>query len=318
MQTSHGNKKIKARAVEIISLFTCLSLLVLALFLSLFFSDEISHATLSGLKLCSSVIIPSVFPFMIVADFLLYSVNFDTLSILGRAFERIFKVTRKALPAFALGVLCGFPLGVKCASELYLDGEISKEEAERLIGFCNNTGPAFLISGVGAGLRKSATDGLILYLCMLISAVLVGFLFSLGKPSPKLTENRARGRSFSLVRSISQAGLNTLTVCSFLTFFASICGLLRKLLTQSYPYLVLICILEVGNATSILSKTPLLSSDLSLILSAFAVSFSGLSVHLQAMSFLSSTDIRVGKYYIMKLCQGVLAALLCALMLFIL
>ena len=311
MQQSDLNKKIKARIPSFVSCLICISLILFALSLSLFFSDEISHATTSGLKLCAEVIIPSVFPFIIIADLLLYFVDFGRLRLTGYLFEKIFKISKNALPAFALGILCGFPLGVRCAAELYLSGSITKEEAERLIGFCNNTGPAFLISGVGAGLRGNAVDGIILYLCMLISALLVGFIFSLGKRLDTRSYENPPLRSFSLVRSISQAGVNTLTVCSFLTFFASICGLMRKFLSQSYPYLLLITMLEVGNATSILSKTPLLTPDFSLIACAFAVGFSGFSVHLQALSFLSSTDIRVGKYFIMKLLQGILSALLC-------
>jgi hypothetical protein len=210
--------------------------------------------------------------------------------------------------AFFLGILCGFPLGVKCAADLYSSGKITREEAERLIGFSNNTGPAFLVCGVGLGLRGSITEGIILYAVMVISGVVCGFLFSVGakavKNSSMQTDIYYR---FSITESIKNAGLNTLNICSYLTFFACICGLLYKFLGESYLYIIVIPFFEIGSATEILSKTALLGCAESLALCSFAIGFSGFSVHLQALSFLSATDIGTKKYFGMKLLQGLVS-----------
>ncbi len=291
----------------------------LVFFISLFASDKISHSVKSALSLCSGVIIPSVFPFMIVSDFLYAYMSFSSASIIGDVFERIFKINRVGIYPFVLGMLCGFPLGVKCTAELYRDGKLTRDEAERLIGFCNNTGPAFLVSGIGLGLRKNALDGLILYFVMVISAIITGVVFSL--KSKIVSEERCSftGASFSFTSSIKNAGVNTLHICSYLTFFACIVGMLRNTIGENYIYLSFIPFLEVGSATSILSKTKLLSSRLSLALSSFAVGFSGLSVHMQALSFISDTDIRTRKYFLMKLFEGIISftitLILCALLL---
>lgn len=277
---------------------------------SLFFSDKIAHSVRSALSLCSSVIIPSVFPFMVISDFLYVYTDFSRFKGIGDAFERIFGVSRAGLYPYVLGLLCGFPLGVKCASELYKSGKLSREEAERVIGFSNNTGPAFLVSGIGLGLRGSIKDGFLLYFVMVASSIIVGYLFS-SKGTPETPPDRMKAeKSFSLTASIKNAGINTLNVCSYLTFFACVVGLLRGAIGENYVYLSLIPFLEVGSATSILSKTKLLSPRLSLALSSFAVGFSGLSVHLQAISFLIGTDIRIKRYVLMKLLQGVLSFLI--------
>ncbi len=286
-----------------------LLMLILSLMLSLCFSDEISHAVLSGLSLCQRVIIPSVYPFMIIADLIAVTVDFSSLRLMGSVFERIFKISRAGMSAFFLGIICGFPLGVKHAHDLYINGKITKEELERLIGFSNNTGPAFLVSGIGLGLRGNIAEGILLYISMCLAAILVGALFGIGKSIGVEYESEERSTyTFSLTESIKSAGQNTLTVCSFLTFFSCLCGTMRKLLGQSYPYIFIISFLEVGNATSILSKTPLLGDLSSLVLSAFAVGFSGFSVHLQALSFLHGSNISTKKYFLMKLLQGIFAA----------
>ena len=275
--------------------------------LSLFLSDRISHSVKSALSLCANVIIPSVFPFIVMSDFLYAYTSFSSMEKIGDAFERIFKINRVGLYPFVLGLLCGFPLGVKCASELYRDGKLSRDEAERIIGFSNNTGPAFLVSGIGLGLRGSVKDGFLLYFVMVFSALIVGFIFSIGHIPRKVNGNYLVSKSFSFTSSIKNAGINTLNVCSYLTFFACIVGMLRSTIGENLLYLFLIPFLEVGSATSILSKTKLLTPGLSLALSSFAVGFSGLSVHLQALSFIADTDLSVKRYFLMKLLQGALS-----------
>lgn len=302
---SHS-QRLKRTVTEVFSY----AFILCALFASLFLSDEISHAVKSSLYLCATVIIPSVFPFIILSDILFHAVRFNTDGYIPRIFERIFKVGRAGIGAFMMGAVCGFPLGVKCAGELYRDGRISRADAEKLIGFSNNTGPAFIVSGIGLGLRGNITDGIILYAVMIASAVAVGIIFPSGKDGGNAPVCAAYNeRHFDLIDSIKNAALNTLYICAFLTFFSPVCTFLRLLLGECTLYLSLIPFIEVGSAASILSKTAVLSRAGSLALTAFAVCFSGFSVHLQAIAFIKDTDIRVGKYFLMKLSQGLIAAL---------
>ena len=130
-------------------LHTAISVLTVALslFATAQYSDKIAHSVRSALSLCANVIIPSVFPFMILSEFMYSFLSFGALNRAGAVFERLFKINRCGIYPFLLGLTCGFPLGVKCASDMYRGGLLTKGEAERLIGFCNNTGPAFLVSG---------------------------------------------------------------------------------------------------------------------------------------------------------------------------
>ena len=306
--TKQKNSDYINRIHAIKNAFICCMLIFTAFSLSVFLSDEISSSVKEAILLCANVIIPSVFPFMVISDFLYRVLDFTSLNCIGNLFERIFKIRRSGMYAFSLGILCGFPLGVKCAADLYSSGKITRNEAERLIGFSNNTGPAFLVCGIGLGLRGNIKDGIVLYAVMVISAVICGLLFSVGEKTSAISNTKTDIYCrFSITESIRQAGLNTLNICSYLTFFSCICGLLHKFLGECRLYMAIIPFLEIGSAASILSKTSLLGSMESLALSSFAIGFSGFSVHLQALSFLSGTDIRTGKYFIMKLLQGLIS-----------
>ena len=296
-----------------LSFLTPLLLILLCATLSVMFAKRISHSVQSALLLLSNVIIPSVFPFMILSDLLYAYLDFSSLKRINKAFHRLFGTNPLGLYPFVLGALCGFPLGVKCVRDIYVSGGRTKKEAELLIGFCNNTGPAFLIAGVGAGLRKSTADGIILYVSMLLSAICVGVIFAHRAPGEYCKQHIKPEYKYSLTASIKNAGLATLNVCSYLTFFACVVGILRGFIGESYPYLALIPFIEIGSASSILSKTLLLPKDISLLMTAFATGFSGISVHLQALSHLSGCDLSHKKYFMMKLMQGLICTLICFL-----
>lgn len=285
-------------------------MLSITLVLTFFLSDEISDSVRNALSLCAAVIIPSVFPFIIISELLYCFIDFSPMKKLCSMFERLFKINRAGLYPFALGILCGFPLGVKCAAELYTEGRISKDECERLIGFCNNTGPAFLVCGIGLGLRNNIYDGIALYAATVLSAILVGMIFSVGEASSQIDKGLYSRSSFSMTRSIKNAGIGCLNICSYLTFFSCIVGFIKAIFGKGLIYIFTVPFLEIGTATDILSKTELLGNISSLALTAFSVGFSGLSVHLQALSFLSDTDVRTGKYFVMKLIQGIIATAL--------
>jgi sporulation integral membrane protein YlbJ len=307
--TSQKNERGTA-AARIILPICSIALLSSVFVLSLLYPDKIAHSVRSGLELCHRVIVPSVFPFLVISDLLYRVCDFTSLNCIERFFEKFFKVNGSGFLPFALGCCCGFPLGVKCCVETYESGNISLDEAERLIGFCNNTGPAFVICGVGLGLRQDPIQGIVVYTSMIISAILVGVLFSIGKKPSCRYETKRNVTSFSLTNSIKNAGLGTVNICAYITFFACAVGLLRAFLGESLPYLFFICFIEIGSATSILSKTALISNLTSLAMTSFAIGFSGLSVHLQALSYLKGTDIKVSRYFMMKLLQGAVSAII--------
>ena len=161
------NKNISKRVYFIPQIL----IILLSFFISFNLSPLISDYVFLGLKLCAVSIIGSVFPFLILTDLIVSFSHFERIKPLRLLFEKLFKINGYALSAFLSGVLCGFPIGVKVSSDLYCRGTVSKDEFERLICFSNNTGPAFIISGIGVSMLGNLKTGVVLYFSMLISAI---------------------------------------------------------------------------------------------------------------------------------------------------
>ena len=149
--------------------------ILMLMLMLLLFSREVSSAMQGAIRLCMRIILPTLFPFMVLSDLLVQSIgDADAPAWLSRITHRLFRVPASALLPFLLGALCGFPIGVKNADALYREGRISAGEYANLLCFVNNTGPAFVIAAVGTGLFSSVRLGVLLYSVQLVSALMTG------------------------------------------------------------------------------------------------------------------------------------------------
>ena len=140
--------------------------------------SQAMEAARTGLALCGNVIIPSLFPFFVLSSLV---VELGMSRYLGRLLQPVmaplFRVNGSCAAALALGVVGGYPVGARTAISLYQNGQCSRTEAERLLAFCNNCGPAFILGVVGTGIFGSGRAGLLLYLGHIAASLLVGLLF---------------------------------------------------------------------------------------------------------------------------------------------
>ena len=153
------------------------------------------EAAKSGLALCYNVIIPSLFPFFVLSSLV---VELGLAGYLGRLLEGLmrplFHVSGACASAFALGFIGGYPVGAKTAISLYENGMCTKTEAERLLAFCNNSGPAFILGVVGAGVFASSRVGVLLYLAHAAASICIGILFRFYKAGPTARREERQSR----------------------------------------------------------------------------------------------------------------------------
>ena len=290
---------------------TFITLLIAGLFIVfLFLSGEISGYVISGLNLSVKVIVPSVFPFLLITDLFIGSVGTKSASFINRCFERLFNISGRGAVVFMCGILCGFPIGAKMSLELYTNGIISKCECERLMSFANNASPAYVIFVVGAALRDNIFEGIALYLITVVSAILTGLIIGINKNK---TDNAGfiTKQNYIFTKSVKQSTEICITICGFITTFAIICGLCKKFIKHNISLALLVSFLEIGNASVHLSELYNCDGFLSFALSSFSISFSGICVISQTASLIDSEyKISMLKHTGYKLLQGIISMLL--------
>ena len=124
------------------------------------------------------IILPTLFPFLVVTSLLLASGGLDLIArLFGGLFRRIFRVTKNGAFAVLAGFLCGYPMGAKVTADLLLAQKISSDEARYLLSFCNNTSPVFIINFIVW--KTFGEDSLLIptLLILIASPVLMSFIF---------------------------------------------------------------------------------------------------------------------------------------------
>lgn len=281
----------------------------------LFPENSIMYAK-SGMSLCYDVIIPSLFPFFVCSGLLIYSGFTKVLAkISGPVMRPLFNVGGPGSTALVLGVLSGYPLGAVTACQLYESGYLSKTETERLLAFCNNSGPLFILGAVGSAIYSSGKIGVVLYISHILATLLVGFLFRFyakdKHTAPAYTINQNEEGFSQVFSKVMANSINSiLTISGAVIFFAVISGIV----TAHLPFgdvakSIITGILELTGGTKAISRT-LLPITIKLALSAFVVGFAGLCVHIQVASIVSKYNLSLVPYIVGKFLHGLFSALL--------
>lgn len=269
----------------------------------------------NALNICYDVIIPSLFPFFICSGLLIYSGFCESIARFCRPIMMpLFHVNGSGAAAFVLGILSGYPLGAITTCQLYENRYLSQSEAERLLAFCNNSGPLFILGSVGVSLYASPKLGVSLYLAHILASLTVGILFRFYKKKDyhALTAqiknpDRSFGEIFSIVMKNSVQ--NIFIVCAAILFFSVAANLIMQYIHLA-PWLqsTLTGLMEFVTGTIGIAHSDL-TLPYKLALSSAIVGFAGLSVHMQVMGVVAQYKLSLKPYIIGKALHGIFAAI---------
>ena len=220
-------------------------------------------------------------------------------ALLSLLMRPLFGLSGAGAAALALGLCGGYPVGARTAAELVENGALSQEEGERLLAFCNNAGPGFLLGVCGAGVFSSSRAGLLI--CRALP------------PAPHGTypHKSAKAQRFSTAfpTAVQNALTGCLNVSAFVVFFTVLARLLLHFLpvafASSLPCALLLGFLELTSGVLALpcSRAGFLSC-------AALLGWGGLSVHCQTLSVLAASPLSARYYLKGKALQSLLSLLL--------
>lgn len=290
----------------------------------IFSSGEVIERCKYALSLCAELIVPTLFPFFVVS-ILLNRLGFP--AFLGRVFapaaQKLFGVSGAGSSALVMGLTGGYPLGAAYIADMHENGAIDRDEAEQLLGFCNNSGPAFIIGAVGTGVFGSAKAGICLYAVHILSAVLTGIIMRKKGGTSRNAPSEAEDLPLSqaLPDAVRQALVSVLNVCGFVVCFTVLAGLLDVggLLSLAvgraavvtgremhWLRALFIGVLELGSGVGAMRGLSLNAANLSL--AAFLLGWGGISVHFQTRALLAGSEIKGALHFTGRLVSASIAA----------
>lgn len=269
---------------------------VFCLFTLMLNADTAAQGAQEGLALCIQTIIPSLFPFFLITTYL----NPMLWTVSPRFIRNLcdhLMIPKGCEGVLMLGLVGGYPVGAQSVSEAYRQGQISKQQAQILMGYCNNAGPAFIF-GVAGQLFDSPAAAWILWFIHIISALLTGSVL------PKVYSgdiDTANNEPIILTQAFHKSIWITASVCGWIVVFKVIITMIIANFPSALePYLAYLGgLLELSGGC--LSLFGITNHSLRFILCSAFLSFGGICVLMQTASV--SSNLGLGLYLPGKIIQ---------------
>lgn len=258
-----------------------------------------------GIELCLKTVIPSLFPFFVLSILLTSSFAGISLTIL-RPLGRLCGIPKGAESILVSGFLGGYPVGAQCIAQAYRSGQLKKVDAERMLAFCNNAGPAFIF-GMVASMFPAMWMAWALWGIHIVSAVLTAKII----PGNDGTADVARETDMSLSNALNSAIRVMAAVCGWVVLFRVVIAFLNRWVLWLLPIDAQVAftgLLELSNGCCELLHI----TDVSLrfLICSVILAFGGLCVTMQTISVTTGLPLRY--YFVGKLLQTVFSVLLSA------
>jgi len=266
-------------------------------FMLIKFPSVAARGVTDGMELCVNTLIPSVFPFMFVSCLLLES---GILGRTGKLFnfvgEKIFGLPGECVPVIFFSMVAGLPVGAKLTEELYCKGMITETQGQRMLFFCMNPGPAFVITGVGMKMLGSRELGIIIYASLIISSLLIGILsvpvWSDGvRVEKKKSEAGKTDIAAAMVKAVFQSSHSVFSICAWVILFSCLTELIRAIGLSESTENFLLAVTEVTNGCNHCSEiypAPIIAA---------IIGFGGFCAHMQVFSSVMKLRLEY-KYFI--------------------
>lgn len=256
---------------------------------------------IDGMEICLRTVIPSLFPFFVLSILLTGSLSGMRMPILA-PLGRLCSMPKSAESLLLIGLLGGYPVGAQVITQAFEQGQLSKQEAHRLLGFCSNAGPAFIF-GIAGSLFSSSSTAWLLWGIHILSAVAVGSVLP-----GRHTANAQYTTStiVTLPSALSKALKTMANVCGWIILFRVIIAFLNRWLLWLLPetlQLLTVGLLELANGCHSLTQTQ--SEAIRFMISASILGFGGVCVGMQTISVTGS--LGTGMYFPGKVLQGLLS-----------
>lgn len=241
----------------------------------------------AGIQVCLQSVIPSLFPFMVLSSMInsfLVGKHLYILDPIAKFCCIPLCHSRYLIPSF----LGGYPVGAQIISADWKQGRLSKEEANRMLSFCSNAGPAFLMGIIMPQFTAQ-------WMAWALWGIHIGTALIIGSLLPQASIlNKCPCTSDQRTENIMKQSIQSLSyICSWVILFHIITGSLSKWVLFRFPILIQAAatgLLELTTGCCLLYQIQ--NEELRFILCAGLLGFGGICVLMQTISAVQGLSIQ--------------------------
>lgn len=280
-------------------------------------------------------VLPALFPFFFFTKLLTaLGVAENVSELMHKPVYTLYNSPKEGGYVLLMSLMSGYPVGAKLIADFYEMKAINTDEAKRIAAFTSSSGPLFILGTLGVSVIGSYKAGIIILVSHYAATLINGLIYR-GKRIKNAERSAAVipqiGYDKALSESVYGAIISILTVGSFIALFNLIGDILTDIkvlpLIENAAALFLKLLklpenLSRGIGFGIIEMTRgciyLAASGASytaiIPLTAASVTFGGLGIALQSLTYLTKCGIRPFFYIMTKLSQTAIAFALCLIL----
>lgn len=257
-----------------------------------------------GLALCIQSVIPSLMPFIFLSQLLVNALIGQNSRIFA-LLEQILHIPHGSGSIYVAGLLGGYPTGAQLVAQAYRDGVLSRKDANRMLFFTSNAGPAFIFGILSTAFSNSVIPW-VLWLIHISSSVLVAQIIPGAYKRQTLIP---RASTLSLASALKRTVMVMAQICGWVTLFKVLCIFIDRWFLFILSDEVHIWVTGLLELTAGCTDLPQIKSEgLRMILSSAFLSFGGLCVAMQTAGVCSQLQLK--NYLLGKILQSLVSILM--------
>lgn len=280
----------------------------------------------TGLNIWANKVVPALFPFMVLTMMLAKT---PLVTQIGQAMSRItrkmYGISGNSTFAILMSVISGYPTGARTCAMLYNTKQITKEDAIRTMSVASTSGPLFILGTVGAGMIKNMQIGVIILISHILGSCINGLIYK-GKYKSSSTICSIQTNTVTISNIISSACSTMLVIGGYISMCMvainalSDIGLLKLAMTTMEHIGVsplatqgiVMGIIEVTCGCNVIGtlQNPIIITSTCTAL----ISFGGLCIHMQCMTFAKDFGMKYGQFLIQKITHCIIATVISVVM----
>ena len=289
--------------------------------------ETILNSVSFSLTIWKNNIFPSLFPFFVLSEIMIkYGMTEFVGNLLKPFMNKLFKIKSTAAFVFVMSILSGNPANAKYTRELYLNKDLNKNEATKILCFSCFANPLFILGTVSLLFLNNKEVGLLLLLCHYTGNIIIGLLLRNYYPSPKEKEKVSLIKAINAMHQkrlknkesfgeiITNSILHSIDTLLLILGVMTMCLVITTIIDNNLNLNSVLQSLLNGGVEMTQGLKYISMEDIPLklkcILSVMILSFGGLSVHMQIVSILSDTKIKYLPFLLSRILHSIISGLL--------
>lgn len=281
------------------------------------YPERYVQSCFQGFAMWAECVLPSLFPFMVITLIFIKTGIAESAALPLKRVTSLFGLPPAAAVCFVMSAFSGYPAGSRAVAEFYGSGSVGAKDCKKLAALCSTSGPLFIIGSVGVKMLGDKGAGWKILLAHVLSVLLVSVIICLFTKKGEKTVYRRAPADKNVLYDAFYGGVVSVAVAGGFIAFFCVAAQVAADFDLLYPVERLLGLFADGKSAQAVCRGLIEATSgcrcladgggrLTLPFAGFLITFGGVSIILQQLSYLLKAKVNAAYFIAVKLIQGII------------